>query len=157
MPKLNTWTVANTFLNVCEKIHLFLSSIKKDAHKRILVPFFCLTVSMQPVTCQQNVALKTLISLLLSSELHILMYKWVLNSSLLQKNNDYDTITKLSQILPTSRICGAITFHDKMNKHSAFQLRKKERPAGITGRCARGLKTSKYSRRRHRNVRSTLL
>jgi len=27
-----------------EKVHQFLSSIKKDAHKRKLVPFFCLTV-----------------------------------------------------------------------------------------------------------------
>ena len=34
-----------TFLDVCEKkIHQFLSSIKKDAHKRKLVPFLCLTV-----------------------------------------------------------------------------------------------------------------
>ena len=31
--------VAYTFLNVCEKIHLFLSSTKKDAHKRKLFPF----------------------------------------------------------------------------------------------------------------------
>jgi len=36
--------VAHTFLNVCEKNHQFLSSTKKDAHKRKLVPFFCLTV-----------------------------------------------------------------------------------------------------------------
>jgi len=27
-----------------KKIHQFLSSIKKDAHKRKLVPFFCLMV-----------------------------------------------------------------------------------------------------------------
>ena len=27
-----------------KKIHQFLSSIKKDAHKRKLLPFFCLTV-----------------------------------------------------------------------------------------------------------------
>jgi len=27
-----------------KKIHQFLSSIKNDAHKRKLVPFFCLTV-----------------------------------------------------------------------------------------------------------------
>ena len=32
--------------NVCEKIHQFLSSIKKDGHKTGLVPFFCLTVYM---------------------------------------------------------------------------------------------------------------
>jgi len=31
--------VAYTFLNECEKIHRFLSSIKKDAQKRKLVPF----------------------------------------------------------------------------------------------------------------------
>jgi len=36
--------VAYTFLIVCEKVHQFLPSIKKDAHKRKLVPFFCLTV-----------------------------------------------------------------------------------------------------------------
>ena len=35
--------VAYTFLNVCEKNHQFLSSIKKDADKK-LVPFFCLMV-----------------------------------------------------------------------------------------------------------------
>ena len=29
---------------LCEKIHQLLSSTKKDAHKRKLVPFFCLTV-----------------------------------------------------------------------------------------------------------------
>ena len=45
MPKLNG-TVAHTFLNkhICEKLHQFLSSIKRDARKRKLVPFFCLTV-----------------------------------------------------------------------------------------------------------------
>ena len=32
--------VAYTFLNVCEKIHQFLSSIKKDAHKRKTGSFF---------------------------------------------------------------------------------------------------------------------
>ena len=32
--------VAYTFLNVREKIHQFLSSIKKDARKRKFVPFF---------------------------------------------------------------------------------------------------------------------
>jgi len=33
--------VAYTFLKVCEKkIHQFLSSIKTDAHRRKLVPFF---------------------------------------------------------------------------------------------------------------------
>jgi len=36
--------VAYSFLNVCEKIHQFLSRIKKDAHKRKLVPVFCLSV-----------------------------------------------------------------------------------------------------------------
>ena len=41
MPKLNT---ENCSLYVCEKIHQFLSSTKRDAHKRKLVPFFCLTV-----------------------------------------------------------------------------------------------------------------
>jgi len=30
--------------NVCDKINQFLPSIKKDAHKRKLVLFFCLTV-----------------------------------------------------------------------------------------------------------------
>jgi len=45
MPKRNTQgIVAYTFFNVCEKMHLFLSSIKKDADKRKVVPFFCLTV-----------------------------------------------------------------------------------------------------------------
>jgi len=36
--------VAYTFLIKYEKNQQFLSSIKRDAHKRILVPFFCLTV-----------------------------------------------------------------------------------------------------------------
>ena len=36
-------TVAYTFLNVCEKIRQFLSGIERDAHRRILAPFFCLT------------------------------------------------------------------------------------------------------------------
>ena len=36
-------TVANAFLNVCEKIRRFLSRIK-NVQKRKLVPFFCLTV-----------------------------------------------------------------------------------------------------------------
>jgi len=31
--------VAYTFLNIYEKIHQFLSSIKRDTHKRKLVPF----------------------------------------------------------------------------------------------------------------------
>jgi len=35
------------FLNKCEKIHQFLSSTKRDAHKIKLVPFFCLMVYMQ--------------------------------------------------------------------------------------------------------------
>jgi len=35
-----TFIVADTFLNMCEKIHRFLSSIKRDAYKRKLVPFF---------------------------------------------------------------------------------------------------------------------
>ena len=34
MPRLIHGIVAYTFLNVCEKIHQFLSSIKIDAHKR---------------------------------------------------------------------------------------------------------------------------
>ena len=33
-----------TFLDVCEKIHQFRSNIKKDAHRRKLVSFFCITV-----------------------------------------------------------------------------------------------------------------
>jgi len=41
--------VAYTYPNVCEKNHQFLSSIKKDAHKRKLVPF-CLTVYMDERT-----------------------------------------------------------------------------------------------------------
>jgi len=37
--------VAYTFLNTCEKkIHQFLSNIKREAHKRKSVSFFCLTV-----------------------------------------------------------------------------------------------------------------
>jgi len=40
MPKLNKRIVAYTFLNVREKNHKFLSSIKKDAHKIKLVPLF---------------------------------------------------------------------------------------------------------------------
>jgi len=35
--------VAHMFFNTYEKIHQFLSS-KRDAYKRKLVPFFCLTV-----------------------------------------------------------------------------------------------------------------
>jgi len=31
--------VAYTFLNIYKKIHQFLSSIKRDTHKRKLVPF----------------------------------------------------------------------------------------------------------------------
>ena len=34
-----TFIVADTFLNMCEKIHRFLSSIKRDAYKRKLVLF----------------------------------------------------------------------------------------------------------------------
>jgi len=41
-----TAIVAYTFLNVCAKIHQFLSRIKKDADKRKSVPFICLTVQM---------------------------------------------------------------------------------------------------------------
>ena len=41
MPKFKKHgIVADTFINVCEKIQQFLSSTKKDAHKRKLVPFF---------------------------------------------------------------------------------------------------------------------
>jgi len=32
--------VAYTFINICEKNHQFLSSIKKDVHKRKVVSFF---------------------------------------------------------------------------------------------------------------------
>ena len=43
--------VAYTFLNLCaKKIHQFLSSIKKDAHERKLVPFFasrCIFLSLR--------------------------------------------------------------------------------------------------------------
>ena len=35
MPKLNKRNCTYVFLNVCDKIHQFLSSIKKDAHKKI--------------------------------------------------------------------------------------------------------------------------
>jgi len=41
--------VALTFLDVCEEIHRFLSSIRKDAHKTKLVPFFCLTMCVGSV------------------------------------------------------------------------------------------------------------
>jgi len=40
---VNLWQVKipiYTFLNIREKIHQFLSSVKRDAHKRKLVPFF---------------------------------------------------------------------------------------------------------------------
>jgi len=40
MPKLNKKTVADTFLNVCEKNYRFLSSIKRDARKIKLVLFY---------------------------------------------------------------------------------------------------------------------
>jgi len=44
MPKLNTnGIVAYTFLNVCDKIHQFLSSIKK-MHTKENRFLFCLTV-----------------------------------------------------------------------------------------------------------------
>jgi len=36
--------VAYTVLNVCEEIHQFLPSNKKNADKRKLVPFFCFMV-----------------------------------------------------------------------------------------------------------------
>jgi len=39
MPRLIHGIVAYTFLNVCEKIHQLLSSIKKDAQRRKFVPF----------------------------------------------------------------------------------------------------------------------
>jgi len=39
--------VAYTFLNIYEKKLPVLSSIKRDAHKRKVVPFFCLTVYMR--------------------------------------------------------------------------------------------------------------
>jgi len=37
------------FLNICEKIHNFLSGIKIEAHKRKSVLFFCLTVYIQTI------------------------------------------------------------------------------------------------------------
>ena len=43
MPKLNTRNCTYAFLNICGKIRQFLSGIKKDAHKRKFVSFFCLT------------------------------------------------------------------------------------------------------------------
>jgi len=43
MPKLNTRN-CSTFVNIGEKIRQFLSSVKRDAHKRKLVPFLVLTV-----------------------------------------------------------------------------------------------------------------
>jgi len=39
MPKLNTQNCSLYFFNACEKIHLFLLDIKKNVHKRKLVPF----------------------------------------------------------------------------------------------------------------------
>jgi len=42
--------LAYTFLNTYEKIHKFLSSIKTDAHKGKLFPFFCLTVDRSALT-----------------------------------------------------------------------------------------------------------
>ena len=46
MPKHRIVAYRSTFLksNVYEKIHQFLSSIKKDVCKRKSVPFFCLMV-----------------------------------------------------------------------------------------------------------------
>jgi len=44
MPKLKHGIVAYTFLNIKEKNHQFLSSIERDAYKRKLITFFCLTV-----------------------------------------------------------------------------------------------------------------
>ena len=44
MPNYIYRIVSYIFLNVCEKIHQFLSRIRKDAHKRKLVSFFCVTV-----------------------------------------------------------------------------------------------------------------
>jgi len=37
------------FLDIYEKIQQFLSSVKRDAHKRKTVPFFCLTVYNKPI------------------------------------------------------------------------------------------------------------
>ena len=46
LPKLNTRNCSLCFpLRYVKKIHKFLPSIRKDAHKRKLVPFFCLTLS----------------------------------------------------------------------------------------------------------------
>jgi len=42
--------LAYTFLNTYEKNHKFLSSIKTDAHKGKLFPFFCLTVDRSALT-----------------------------------------------------------------------------------------------------------
>ena len=46
MPKLNTRSnsLAYTFLDVCETIQQFLSSIRKDAYKKNRFLFFSLTV-----------------------------------------------------------------------------------------------------------------
>ena len=44
MPKLNTVCAAYTFFNVREKIHQFLSNIKKKLTKENWFLFFCLTV-----------------------------------------------------------------------------------------------------------------
>jgi len=44
MPKLNNGIVAYSFINVCEKIHQFLSSIKNMHTKENWFPSFCLTV-----------------------------------------------------------------------------------------------------------------
>ena len=44
LPKLNTRNCGLYIPHYIQKNHQFLSSIKRDAYKRILVPFFCLTV-----------------------------------------------------------------------------------------------------------------
>ena len=43
-PETRAVPAHETFLNACEKIHQFLSSIKKQAHQRKSVPSFCFTV-----------------------------------------------------------------------------------------------------------------
>jgi len=57
------WIVAYTFLNVREKNHQFLSSIEKDAHKRKLVPFFCLVVYRQLKFISVHQSVKLLVNL----------------------------------------------------------------------------------------------
>jgi len=46
--------VAYTFFNAYDKIRQFLSSIKREAHKRKLLPFFCLTLTTTNLFSHSN-------------------------------------------------------------------------------------------------------